>query len=89
MAKDRKSKEKSKDRRIRYDLQEKPSKGDTALETADLVFTSVATAASMSPIPLVGEAAGIVLEVLTVIQVRLFLCLRLWSLKSCVPGYSR
>ncbi|KAJ2913654.1 hypothetical protein MD484_g6754, partial [Candolleomyces efflorescens] len=64
MAKDRRSNGK----RIRYDLQEKPTKGDTALETADLVFTSVATAASMSPIPLVGEAAGLVLEVLTIIQ---------------------
>lgn len=64
MAKDRRNNGK----RIRYELQEKPSKGDTALETADLVFTSVASAASMSPIPLVGEAAGLILEVLTIIQ---------------------
>ncbi|KAJ2930324.1 hypothetical protein H1R20_g6779, partial [Candolleomyces eurysporus] len=64
MAKDRKSNGKP----IRYELQEKPTKGDTVLETADLVFTSVATAASMSPIPLVGEAAGLVLEILTIIQ---------------------
>ncbi|RXW17636.1 hypothetical protein EST38_g8220 [Candolleomyces aberdarensis] len=64
MAKERKSHGKP----IRYELKENPTKGDTILETADLVVTSVATAASMSPIPLVGEAAGLVLEILTIIQ---------------------
>ena len=52
-----------------YELQEKPSTLDTVIETSGLVLETLAGAASLSPIPLLAEAADLVLSFVNLVQV--------------------
>ena len=53
----------------RYELQEKPSRTDTAVETSGLVLETLSSAASLSPIPLLSAAADLVLSFVRIVQV--------------------
>lgn len=63
-------KTKKSDKRAHYQLESHPTKVDAALESADLFLTTAQNIGELANVPFLGNAAGLVLSILSIVQVR-------------------